>query len=205
MHPSSAFAWTDEAEMLEFVRRRSFAHIFASGEDGPGVAHAPVHVTEDGRIQFHLAIRNRLTPGLAGQRVVVSVSDLDGYQSANWYASDDHVPTWHYGAVEIEGIARRLDENALVRLIDDFSAEMEGRFSPDNPWTRGKMAPGKFEAMTKAIVGFELEGQTFRGTLKFNQHKSEEDLRAIVAGQSEAGRGDLAEAIEKHWHRERGG
>ena len=203
MHPSPAFAWTDEAEMLEFVRERSFAHIFASGGHGPRVAHAPLHVTKDGRVQFHLAIRNKLTPDLDGQPVVISVTDLDGYQSANWYASDDQVPTWHYRAVEIEGIARRLDQNGLVKLIDDFSAEMEGRFSPDKPWTRDKMAPGKFEAMTKAIVGFELDQQQLRGTLKLNQHKSVDDIAATVARQRAAGRADLADAIDRHWQERR--
>ena len=199
MHPNSAFAWTDEAEMLEFVRQRSFAHIFAVSEQGPCVAHAPLHVTRDGRVQFHLAVRNRLTPGLESRPVAISVAELDGYQSANWYASDDQVPTWHYRAVEIEGIARRLDQDGLVRLLDEFSAEMEGRFSPDMPWTRAKMAPGKFEAMTRAIVGFELENQRLRGTIKLNQHKSEADIAANVAGQSGAGRADLAEAIAAHW------
>jgi transcriptional regulator len=199
MHPNGAFAWTDEAEMLEFVRERSFAHIFAVGRDGPCVAHAPLHVTRDGRVQFHLAIRNRLTPDLEGHAMAISVTDLDGYQSANWYASDDQVPTWHYRAVEIEGFARRLDQDGLVRLIDDFSAEMEGRFSPEKPWTRDKMAPGKFEAMTRAIVGFELDEQRLRGTIKLNQHKGEADIAANVAGQKSAGRDDLAEAIAARW------
>ena len=198
MHPNAAFAWTDEAEMLDFVRQRSFAHIFTSGASGPKVAHAPLHVTEDGRVQFHLFVSNPALKGMEGQPLVISVSDLDGYHSANWYASADQVPTWHYRIVEIEGIARRLDHDGLVRLLDEFSAEMEGR-SPGKPWTRGKMTPGKFEALTKAIVGFKLDGQRLRGTLKLNQHKGEADIEANVVGQRQAGRADLAEAIASHW------
>ena len=203
MHPNTAFAWADEEEMLEFVRRRSFAHIFASGPSGPRVAHAPLHVTDDGKVQFHLFVSNPVAAGLAGRAVAISVTDLDGYQSANWYASADQVPTWHYQAVEIEGVARQLDQDGLVRLLDEFSAVMEGRFSPDRPWTRAKMTPGKFEAMTKAIAGFELDEQRLRGTLKFNQHKSEQDHRANLAGQAAAGRADLAEAIGRHWRKRR--
>jgi len=203
MHPNRAFAWDDEAEMFDFVRRRAFAHIFACGEEGPRVAHAPLHVTDDGRVQFHLFATNRLARQLDGQPIVISITDLDGYQSASWYVSADQVPTWHYQAVEIEGIARRLDEPALVRLLDDFTAEMEGRFSPEKPWTRAKMSPGKFESLIKGIAAFELDGRRLRGTLKFNQHKSEDDLKANLAGQSNAGRLDLAQAIESHWHRRR--
>ncbi len=203
MHPNRAFAWDDEAEMLDFVRRRAFAHIFACGEEGPRIAHAPLHVTDDGRVQFHLFATNRLARQLDGQSILISITDLDGYQSASWYISADQVPTWHYQAVEIEGIARRLDEPALIRLLDDFTAEMEGRFSREKPWTRAKMSPGKFESLIKGIAAFELDGQRLRGTLKFNQHKSEDDLRANLAGQSDAGRLDLAQAIESHWHRRR--
>ena len=109
------------------------------------------------------------------------------------------MPTWHYRAVEIEGVARRLDQGGLVRLLDEFSAEMEARLAPEKPWTRDKMAPGKFEAMTKAIVGFELDQQRLRGTIKLNQHKGEANIAANVAGQGKAGRADLAEAIAAQW------
>jgi transcriptional regulator len=199
MHPNSAFAWTDEAEMLAFVRNRAFAHIFTMGDAGPRVAHAPLHVTTAGRVQFHLFASNPAARGLDGQPLVISVADLDGYHSANWYVSPDQVPTWHYRAVEIEGIARRLDQDELVRLLDEFTAKMEGKFSPDRPWTRDKMTPGKFEAMIKAIAGFELDDQRLRGTLKLNQHKGEADIEANAAGQRKAGRADLAEAIAAHW------
>ena len=72
---------------------------------------------------------------------------------------------------------------------------MERRWSPDAPWTRGKMAPGKFEAMLRAIVGFEVEPRVIRGTRKFNQHKSAADVEASVAGQLGAGREDIVAAI----------
>ena len=203
MHPNRAFAWDDEAEMLDFVRRRAFAHIFTSGEAGPRVAHAPLHVTSDGRVQFHLFVNNPAAAEMDGQPVVISISDLDGYQCASWYVSADQVPTWHYRAVEIEGIASRLAEDGLIALLDDFTAEMEGRFSPQAPWTRGKMSPGKFEALVKVIAGFELDGQQLRGTLKFNQHKAEADIAENLRGQSGAGRPDLAAAIEHQWTKRR--
>ena len=59
------------------------------------------------------------------------------------------------------------------------------------------MEPGKFEAMTKAIVGFEVVPSEVRGTRKFNQHKSVEDLAATIAGQKSAGRDDIVQAISE--------
>ena len=61
MHPNRAFDWDDRAAMLDFVASRGFAHIFTASMDGLFVAHAPVVVSEDGRVQFHIARRNRAT------------------------------------------------------------------------------------------------------------------------------------------------
>ena len=198
MHPNPAFDWTDQAEMLAFVAERGFAHIFAGSPDGPRVAHAPLLITADKKVQFHLARRNRAVEAIAGNRVLLSVSGLDAYHSANWYVSDDQVPTWHYQAVEIEGPARAISDEELVAQLDLLSANFEGRFQPDNPWTRDKMDPRKFDAFTRAIVGFEVEPEAIRGTRKFNQHKGAADIEANIRGQTEAGRADIAEAIRRN-------
>jgi transcriptional regulator len=194
MHPNGAFAWTDREEMLAFVGDRAFAHIFSASDEGLFVVHAPV-VVRDGRIWFHVAKRNRIAGQLDGRRSLVSVTGREGYQSANWYASDGQVPTWHYEAVEIEGKTRRLSDEELVTLLDQLSDTFEQRHSPERPWTRAKMGPGKFEAMTRAIIGFEVDPVEIRGTRKFNQHKSGEDLTATIEGQRRAGREDIVAAI----------
>ncbi|WP_051531223.1 FMN-binding negative transcriptional regulator [Sphingomonas sp. URHD0057] len=196
MHPNAAFHWEDQRAMLDFVGRQSFAHIFTASEAGLFVVHAPVLVRE-GRVWFHVARRNRIAERVDGHRALISVTGRDSYHSANWYASANQVPTWHYEAVEIEGPARRLSDEELVELLDRLSEEMEGRHSPEMPWTRGKMEPGRFEAMTRAIVGFEVEPSAIRGTRKFNQHKTGEDLAATIEGQRLAGREDIVTAIEE--------
>jgi transcriptional regulator len=194
MHPNAAFAWTDQSEMFEFVAEHSFAHIFTASEAGQFVVHAPV-IVRDGRIWFHVARRNRIADQLDGRPVLISISGREAYQSANWYVSENQVPTWHYETVEIEGPARRLSDAELVELLDLLSETMEARHSPERPWTRAKMTPGKFDAMTRAIIGFEVDPVKMRGTRKFNQHKNAEDLAATVEGQRGAGREDIVAAI----------
>jgi transcriptional regulator len=196
MHPNKAFHWEDSDEMLGFIAEHSFAHVFTASETGLFAVHVPV-IVKDGRIWFHVARRNRIAHQLGGQPVLISVSGREAYQSANWYVTDNQVPTWHYEAVEIEGAARRLSDEELVELLDLLSDAMERRHSPEQPWTRAKMEPGKFEAMTKAIVGFEVDPIAIRGTRKFNQHKAGQDLAATIAGQNGAGRQDIVAAIEE--------
>lgn len=194
MHPNRAFHWNDASEMLRFVSRQAFAHVFTSSDAGLFAVHLPVMV-RDGRVRFHVARRNRIADQLEGRPVLISVSGREAYQSANWYVSDNQVPTWHYEAVEIEGDARRLSDEELVALLDDLSTIFEQRHSPENPWTRGKMEPGKFEAMTRAIIGFEVSPREIRGTRKFNQHKAADDIAATIEGQRLAGRDDIVAAI----------
>ena len=195
MHPNRAFDWTERDAILRFAAERAFAHVFTASDENLFVVHVPILV-RDQRILFHVARRNRIAEQLDGRRLLVSISGREAYQSANWYASDNQVPTWHYEAVEIEGPARRLSDDELVELLDLLSARFEGEYSPEAPWTRDKMEPGRFEAMIRAIVGFELEPDAIRGTRKFNQHKTGDDLAATIAGQRSAGRDDIVDAIE---------
>ena len=198
MHPNKSFAWNDRDDMLEFVSHRAFAHIFVTARDSGAVLHAPILVI-DGKVQFHAFRNNRAARLFPGAKILASITALDGYHSANWYASSNQVPTWHYQAVEIEGTARALSETELIEHLDRLSAVMEGRFSPKAPWTRAKMEPGKFESIIKALVGFEVAPDEVRGTLKFNQHKSAADIEANIRGQTAAGRADVAAAIAQHW------
>jgi transcriptional regulator len=194
MHPNRAFEWTNKEEMLGFVAKQSFAHIFTAASDELFAVHAPVLVV-GGRVQFHVSRRNRIADHLAGKRVLISVAGREAYQSANWYASQNQVPTWHYEAVEVEGTAREMDAAELAGFLDRLSDTHERRVEPDNPWTRAKMEAGSFEAMLKAVIAFEVEPCAIRGTRKFNQHKKGADLAATIAGQSRAGRADIVAAI----------
>jgi len=196
MHPNKAFAWEDREAVLQFVSKRAFAHIFTASDSGLFVVHAPLLVTQAGSVQFHVSRRNRIAERLPGP-VLISISGREAYQSANWYVSENQVPTWHYEAVEIEGEAKTLSSDELVDLLDRLSERFENELQPERPWTRGKMEPGKFEAMTRAIVGFEVDPIDVRGTRKFNQHKTGEDLAATIEGQAGAGRSDIVQAIRE--------
>ena len=192
MHPNRRFHWDDRDALLAFVARVSFAHIFAATPDGPRVAHAPVVVTREGHLRFHLARSNGLGRHLDGLRAVISIATPDAYISPDWYGTDDQVPTWNYLAVEVEGPVRRLAETDLVALLDDLSAAHEARLLPKTPWTRAKMTPGRFEAMLAAIHAFELTVETLRGTDKMGQNKSAAEIEGAAAGLDSIGRSDVA-------------
>ncbi len=73
-----------------------------------------------------------------------------------------------------------LDEAGLVALLDDLSAQEEGRLAPKPPWTRGKMSPGRFEAMTRAIIGARMTVERLEGTTKLSQNKDAADRAGVI-------------------------
>ena len=177
MHPNRAFAWEDREAMLAFIADIAFATIAA---EGPVVAHAPVLVAGPDRLRFHVSRGNRAK--LDGRRAIVSVLGPDAYISPDWYGAGDPVPTWNYVAVEAEGMLRRLDETELAATLDALGAAHEARLAPKPVWTRDKMAPGRFEAMLKAIIGYELEIEALRGTRKLGQNKTHAERLSVAAG-----------------------
>jgi transcriptional regulator len=54
------------------------------------------------------------------------------------------------------------------------------------------MSPGRFEAMLRAIVGYEMQIEALRGTRKLGQNKKGEALAGAIAGLEENGHADIA-------------
>jgi transcriptional regulator len=54
------------------------------------------------------------------------------------------------------------------------------------------MDPARFEAMVKAIVGFELTVEEMRGTRKLGQHKAPEQRAAVADALDALGMAELA-------------
>lgn len=171
MYSAPIFRQTDEARLTALVAERGFAVIAVAHEGRPLVAQAPV-LLAGRRLRFHLARGNPVVAALtAGAPAVVVVQGPDAYVSPDWYGIDDQVPTWNYLAVEMEGRAQVLDEAGAAQLLDDLSAHFESRLTPKPPWTRRKISPGRFEAMQRAIVSFELAVERLEGVWKLSQNK----------------------------------
>jgi len=177
---------------LNFIQHTAFAHLFVQADDVPLVAHAPVVVTREGNLRFHLARSNPVARHIEGAVALASFGGPDAYISPDWYGLDDQVPTWNYVTAEVRGVVHRLSETDLAGQVDDLSAEHEARLLPKKPWTRAKMSPGLFDGMLKAIVGFELQAESVVGTRKLGQNKPLEQRARAAAGLRHVGHDAMA-------------
>jgi transcriptional regulator len=168
--------------MRAFAVEIGFGMLFLTTPVGPRVAHVPFVFLDDDRIAFHLARGNAITKYLDG----------DGYISPDWYGIDDQVPTWNYVALELQGVARKMDEAALTAQADALSAMNEARLAPKPVWTRDKMPDGLFDKMLRGITGFEIEVTAWRSTVKLGQNKSADVRNAAADGAEAAGNRAIA-------------
>ena len=189
MHPAATFKVEDEATLLAHLAAHPFVTLAAAPDGRPRIAHAPVVVRRLASglaLDFHLSRGNALAPFLAaGFRGLVVSLETDAYISPEWYEGADQVPTWNYVTVEAEGPIAAMDEAGLVTLLDDLSEQEEARLAPKPPWTRHKMSPGRFETMTRAIIGARLTVERLQGVTKLSQNKSEADQASVAAALGE--------------------
>jgi transcriptional regulator len=192
MHPNRKFHIQDREAMAFLVRDLGFGVLFVSTPDGPRAVHVPV-LLEGDRLRFHVSRGNAVYKTLVdGARALFVATGPHAYISPEYYGLEDRVPTWNYVAVELEGPVRTLGLEALVRLVDDMSADQEARLAPKLPWTRSKMSEGRFEGLLKAIGGFEMEVAEWRGTAKVDQDKPQEVRTRIADALAGRGERDMA-------------
>ena len=191
MHPDAAFRpvgddATTRALAESLIDAVGFGMVFAATPDGPRVVHTPLLSTGDGAIQFHVSRGNALARHLDGMTALAVVNGPDGYVSPRWYAAEHQVPTWNYVALEIEGRVRRMDQDGLTALLEGLSIRHEGRVAGDGPpWTMDALPDARRRQLFAGIIGFEMEAQAWRPTLKLSQNKPQ-DERARIATALEA-------------------
>jgi transcriptional regulator len=192
MHPNRKFHVTDRAELAAVVRETGFGMIVVQTDEGLRAVHVPVLI-EGELLRFHVSKGNLVHAALVGGCEALFVANgPHAYVSPEDYDLEDRVPTWAYVAVELNGPLRTLDEAELVALVDDLSAEFERRLAPKPAWTRDRMTPGRFEGLLKAIAGFEMTIQAWRGTAKIDQDKPAAVRASVAAALAGRGEGEMA-------------
>jgi transcriptional regulator len=149
--------------------------------------HVPVVLDDDGgngRVRFHLARANPAAAALDGTcEALLVFQGAEAYVSPDWYASTNRVPTWNYAAVHVHGVPVPTDDADLHALLVDLSADQERRLAK-RPWTVDKLEEDLYARMRGAVVGFSMPIDAIEGKWKMDQHRQQEDRRAVVAALS---------------------
>jgi transcriptional regulator len=198
MHPNPLFRSEDRALFEALIDEIGFGMVFLTTPDGPRVAHTPLLSTGDGAVQFHLSRGNGITRWLDGATALVIVNGPDAYISPRWYADRATVPTWDYVALELEGRVRRMETEGLEALLHALIERHEARVPVDAGaarWRADETPPDMWRKLLGGIVGFELEVQAWRPTLKLSQNKPAAVRETIATGLEASGAPALAQLM----------
>lgn len=193
MYIPPSFRVEDRATLFEFVERHSFATLFSQQADQPVASHLPLLLDADGgangRLFGHMARANTHWQIAADQRVLTVFHGPHAYISPRWYAAQNVVPTWNYVAVHATGTLRLIeDRDRLLAILQQTVAKYE---SPrTTPWSMSSSEPEFLEKLLAAIVGFEIEVDTWEGKWKLSQNHPQERQDKVVAGLRETGRAE---------------
>ena len=191
MHPNPLFR-SDDPQLFEtLIDQIGFGMVFLTTPDGPRVAHTPLLSTRDGAVRFHLSRGNALTRHLDGATALLTVNGPDAYVSPRWYENRDTVPTWDYVALEMEGRVRRMETEGLEAFLHALIEKHETRLGGE-AWRAGESSEATWSSQLRGIVGFEIEVQAWRPTLKLSQKKNAAEREAIAAGHEANGNGGIA-------------
>lgn len=195
MHPNAAFRHPDRDLLETLIDQIGFGMVFAQTPDGPRVAHVALLSTGDGAVQFHLSRGNALAKHLADSTALIVVNGPDGYVSPRWYSDPAQVPTWNYVALELEGRVRRMDGEGTLAQITELSDKHESRIATGAPWTMDKLPPERLRALLAGVVGFEMEVQAWRETVKLSQNKDAAERERLAEGLDSEGAVGIAQLM----------
>lgn len=195
MHPNPAFRIEDDELYRMLIAAVGFGMVVAATPEGLRVAHTPLITTPEGRVRFHLARANALSPHLPGATALLLLNGPHAYVSPRWYEDRGQVPTWNYVALEMEGRVEELPRGDLADLLGTIGAFNEGRLGGGNRWQPGDVPPDRWNGMFEAITGFEMAVAEWRSTFKLSQNKSAEDRARVADALGEEGSTDLAQLM----------
>ena len=167
----------------------------------------PTHFALDGeRVLIHLARPNPIWTALEHDpRCVLSIVDDYAYVPGPWRAEggtppSSGVPTSHYAAVQLSGIAELVDDpEAKAALL----REQLAHFQPAGGTDPVRADEGPFHRMLPGIRGVVLHIESVTAKFKYDAHKSAE-LRDSVADRLTERGGRDAAAAEQVRRRGRG-
>ena len=177
------FRLEDQATMLAFMRRYSFAALVTASKGAAPVAtHLPFTLEERGDALWliaHMARANPQWQHFAEGEVLVIFQEPHAYISPQWYDKDLSVPTWNYAAIHAYGCPRLIESEAGVfEVLEKLILSSEAAYLEQ--WNR---LPEAFKSgMAKAVVAFEMEVSRLEGKEKMSQNRPQKEIGQVIAG-----------------------
>jgi len=199
MYVPQSFQFQDHKEMIDFMKRYSFATIITTGDNIPLATHLPFFISKDADrivLTAHLSAVNPQARYIAANTSLVIFSEPHAYISPAHYDKRESVPTWDYISVHAYGKAKVLeDEASKARILEQMITFYEPGYLGQWQELSEKYKTG----MMRGIVAFELEVTDLQGQKKLSQNKTGAERERIIRQLEKSDNGverDLANYIK---------
>ncbi len=171
---------TEEAEVLAFIKKYSFATIVTTKKNVANASHLPFTVSKIDQniiLTGHFAKANQQWEELLESKVLVIFTEPHAYVSPKHYESDLNVPTWNYIAVHAYGQAKIIEDESqalacLEAMINVYEADYKSQWD--------KMPLDYKLKMLNGIVPFEIAVTEFQAKQKLSQNRSAIEKNNII-------------------------
>lgn len=172
--------FTGKEEIVNFMRRFSFATIVTARDGRPQATHLPFLVEERQNgltLTSHFARANTQWKEIETDQVLVIFTEPHAYISPSHYERVQNVPTWNYIAVHAYGEGKIMEDTAqVIRVLENTINQYESAYL--DQWN-GLGEDYKFGLM-KGIVAFEITVTDLQAKKKLSQNKTENEKENIV-------------------------
>ncbi|MDP9076008.1 MAG: FMN-binding negative transcriptional regulator [Bacteroidota bacterium] len=187
MYIPSFNQFPNHKEVIDFIKRYSFATIVTVKDNIPTATHLPFIIKEiDGQLLLlsHFAMANPQANDIVSNRALVIFTEPHAYISPKNYEKEQNVPTWNYLAVHAYGDCFLLDgeENKAALLKEtiqyyeaDYLKQYEG------------LTDDYKQKMMKGIVAFQIIVDDLQAKKKLSQNRSEKERENIIQDLSTSG------------------
>ncbi|VXB60127.1 Transcriptional regulator [Flavobacterium sp. 9AF] len=171
---------TDKNEILEFMKRFSFATIITSKDNFPTATHLPFVATiRENKIVLtsHFAKANEHWQTIENNTVLVIFSEPHAYISTKNYDKELNVPTWNYISVHAYGQGKIITEtDQTFEVIESTIKNYEATYL--QKWAH--FSEDYKLKMSKGIVAFEILVTDLQAKMKLSQNRTNTEQRNII-------------------------
>ena len=173
----------DKTRINSFIQANGFATVVTQNDGRLCASHLPVLFDEakegHGVLRSHMARANEQWRHFeSGQEVLCIFHGPHSYISPSSYVMQETVPTWNYAVVHVYGMAKVVEDAAVLRqIVTDTTTKYESH--RPIPW-KITLPDAALAAMLNAIVGFTIQITRIEAKFKLGQNRSQADQSGML-------------------------
>jgi transcriptional regulator len=183
MYIPKIFKVEDNQEILDFIKKNSFATLISVNSDGlPIATHIPIELemSEDSTpvLKGHVSRANPHAQLFKeGATALAIFTGAHSYISSSWYEKEN-VSTWNYSAVHVYGKIRQLTEEELLESVEKLTSKYEA--GVEKPLLVTQMSTDYVKRELRGIVGFSMTLDDVQAKAKLSQNRKDADYQHII-------------------------